>query len=224
MRHNRAVLPPVGDRKDPPVFRARRRLVVVLAAAAAGALLAVVLLVVLPGGGNSEVTDVNGNVGAVLYSAGHRPLAPDFTGTTLAGSRLSLSSYRGRVVVLNFWGSWCGPCRAEAPTLATAAQRYQPAGVAFLGVDERDTQASATAFEHGFGITYPSLADPSSLIALDFTSVVPLAGTPTTLVIDRTGRIAGAVFREATYPELTTILADVTGPTAGGIQGAAASP
>jgi thiol-disulfide isomerase/thioredoxin len=200
------------------------RRVVVLAAVAAGALLVVVLLVVLPGGGNSGVTDVDGNVGAVLYSAGHRPLAPDFTGTTLAGSRLSFSSYRGRVVVLNFWGSWCGPCRQEAPSLAAAAQHYQPAGVAFLGVDERDTQASATAFERSFGITYPSLADPSSLVALDFTSVIPLAGTPTTLVIDRTGRIAGAVFQEATYSELTTILADVTGKTVGGIQGAAASP
>jgi thiol-disulfide isomerase/thioredoxin len=205
------------------VLRTRRRVVVVLAAVAAGALLAVLLLVVLPGGGNSGVTDVGGNVGAVLYSAGHRPPTPDFAGTTLTGSQLSFSSYRGRVVVLNFWGSWCGPCRAEAPTLAAAAQHYQPAGVAFLGVDERDTQASATAFERSFGITYPSLTDPSSLIALDFTAAVPLAGTPTTLVIDRTGRIAGAVFEEATYSELTTILADVTGRAAG-IQGAAASP
>jgi thiol-disulfide isomerase/thioredoxin len=206
------------------VLRTRRRVVVLLAAVAAGALLAVLLLVALPGGGNSGVTDVGGNVGTVLYSAGHRPSAPDFAGTTLTGSQLRLSSYRGRVVVLNFWGSWCGPCRSEAPTLAAAAQHYQPAGVAFLGVDERDTQASATAFERSFGITYPSLTDPSSLIALDFTAVVPLAGTPTTLVIDRTGRIAGAVFEEATYPELTTILADVTGQAAGGIQGAAASP
>jgi thiol-disulfide isomerase/thioredoxin len=189
---------------------------VVVAAAVSGALLAAVLLVVLPGGGNSSVTDVDGNVGAVLYSVGHRPLAPDFTGTTLTGSRLSFSSYRGRVVVLNFWGSWCAPCREEAPTLAVVAEHYRSAGVAFLGVDERDTQASATAFERSFGISYPSVADTSSLIALDFTSVVPLAGTPTTLVIDRTGHIAGAVFEEATFAELTTILADVTGKAAGG--------
>ena len=197
------------------MFRARRRVVVVLAAAAAGALLAVVLLVVLPGGGNSGVTDVGGNVGAVLYSAGHRPLAPDFTGTTLTGSKLSFSSYRGQVVVLNFWGSWCGPCRQEAPTLAAAAQHYQPAGVAFLGVDVRDTTASAEAFARDFGMTYPSVSDPGSLITLDFTAVVPIAGTPTTLVIDRTGHIAGAVFGTATYPELTAILAKVTGKAAG---------
>ena len=166
-------------------------------------------------GGNRGVTDVAGNPSAVLYSAGHRPLAPDFTGTTLTGSRLSFSSYRGRVVVLNFWGSWCAPCRAEAPTLAVTAQQYRPAGVAFLGVDVRDTTASALAFTRDFGITYPSVSDPGSVITLDFTAVVPIAGTPTTLVIDRTGHIAGAVFGTATYQELTDILAQVTGKTAG---------
>jgi thiol-disulfide isomerase/thioredoxin len=215
MRHNRAVLPPVGDRKDPPVFRARRRLVVVAAAVAAAALLVVLLLVVLPGG-SSAVTYVDGNGQAVLYTAGHRPLAPDFTGTTLTGSHMSFSSYRGRVVVLNFWGSWCGPCRAEAPALAMAAQQYRPSGVAFLGVDVRDAPANAEAFVRDYGISYPSVSDTSSVITLDFTAVVPIAGTPTTLVIDRTGHIAGAVFGVATYPELATILDNVTGRTAGG--------
>jgi thiol-disulfide isomerase/thioredoxin len=130
--------------------------VVVLAAAVvAGALLAVVLLFVLPGGGSSNVTYLDSTDRAVLYTAGHRPLAPDFTGTTLTGSRFSFSSYRGRVVVVNFWGSWCDPCRAEAPALGVAAQQYRPSGVAFLGVDVRDTTASAEAFTHNFGITYP---------------------------------------------------------------------
>jgi thiol-disulfide isomerase/thioredoxin len=192
-----------------------RRMVVLAAAVSTAALLAVVLLIVLPGSGNSGVTDVGGNTSAVLYSAGHRPLAPDFTGTTLTGSRLSFSSYRGSVVVLNFWGSWCGPCREEAPALAATARQYRPAGVDFLGVDVRDTTASAEAFAHDFGITYPSVSDPGSVITLDFTAVVPIAGTPTTLVIDRTGRIAGAVFGTATYPELTAILAKVTGKAVG---------
>jgi thiol-disulfide isomerase/thioredoxin len=142
-------------------------------------------------------------------------MAPDFTATTLTGSRLSFSSYRGQVVVLNFWGSWCGPCREEAPTLAVTAQQYRPVGVSFLGVDVRDTTASALAFAHNFGITYPSVSDAGSAITLDFTSVVPIAGTPTTLVIDRTGRVAGAVFGTATYQELSDILAKVTGKTAG---------
>ena len=198
------------------MFKAKRRLVVLAATALAGAALAVVLLTGWATGGNSGVTDVAGSTSAVLYQAGHRPLAPDFTATTLTGAPLSFSSYRGQVVVLNFWGSWCAPCRAEAPALAGAAKQYRPAGVDFLGVDVRDTTASALAFARNFGIGYPSVSDSSSVITLDFTAVVPIAGTPTTLVIDRTGHIAGAVFGPATYQELTDILAQVTGKAAGG--------
>ena len=192
-------------------------MIVLVATVCAGAALAVVLLNGWATGGNNGVTDVAGSTSAVLYSAGHRPLAPDFTGTTLTGARLKFSSYRGQVVVLNFWGSWCGPCRAEAPTLAVTAQQYRPDGVAFLGVDVRDTRASALAFARDFGVTYPSVSDPGSVITLDFTAVVPIAGTPTTLVIDRTGHIAGAVFGTATSQELTDILAQVTGKTAGAV-------
>ena len=191
------------------MFKAKRRLVVLAATVLAGTALAVVLLTGWATGGNGGVTDVAGSDSAVLYSAGHRPLAPDFTATTLTGSQLSFSAYRGRVVVVNFWGSWCAPCRAEAPTLAVTAEQYQKAGVAFLGVDVRDTTASALAFTRQFGITYPSVADSGSQITLDFTSVVPIAGTPTTLVIDRTGHIAGAVFGPATTQELTDILSQV---------------
>ena len=191
--------------------RAGRRTVVLAAAVLAAVLLAVVLLAGWAGGGSSGVTEVDGNAGAVVYPAGHRPLAPEFTGTTLTGSKLSFSAYRGKVVVLNFWGSWCVPCREEAPALSAAASRYQPSGVSFLGVDVRDTTASAQAFARSFHITYPSVSDPGSVITLDFTARVPIAGTPTTLVIDRTGHIAGAVFGTVTYPELTAILAQVTG-------------
>jgi thiol-disulfide isomerase/thioredoxin len=193
--------------------------IVLVATVCAGAALAVVLLTGWATGGNNGVTDVAGSASAVLYSAGHRPMAPDFTGTTLTGARLDFSSYRGRVVVLNFWGSWCGPCRAEAPTLAVTAQQYRSDGVAFLGVDVRDTTASALAFTRDFGITYPSVSDPGSVITLDFTAVVPIAGTPTTLVIDRTGHIAGAVFGTVSSQELTDILAQVTGKTVGTVAG-----
>ncbi len=193
-------------------LRAGRRTVVLAAAVLTGALLAVVLLAGWAGsGGNSGVTDVGGNASAVVYATGHRPLAPEFTGTTLTGSKLSFSAYRGKVVVLNFWGSWCVPCREEASTLSAVAARYQPSGVSFLGVDVRDTAASAQAFARSFHVSYPSVSDPGSAITLDFTAVVPIAGTPTTLVIDRTGHVAGAVFGTVTYPELTAILAKVTG-------------
>src|SRR5512146_1091646 len=170
MRHNSEVLPPVGDRKGPSVLRARpirtlpfrtRRRTAVLAAV----LLVVVLVTGWPrGDGSSGVTTVDGNTSAVLYSAGHRPVAPAFTGTTLTGSKLSFSAYRGQVVVLNFWGSWCVPCREEAATLAAVAARYRSAGVSFLGVDVRDTTASAQAFVNRFGVGYPSVGDPGSAI------------------------------------------------------------
>jgi thiol-disulfide isomerase/thioredoxin len=192
-------------------LRAGRRTVVLAAAVLAGVLLAVVLLTGWAGSGTSGVTEVGGSASAVVYAAGHRPLAPQFTGTTLTGSKLSFSAYRGKVVVLNFWGSWCVPCREEAPALSAVASRYQSSGVSFLGVDVRDTAASAQAFARSFRITYPSVSDPGSVITLDFTAKVPIAGTPTTLVIDRTGHIAGAVFGPVTYPELTAILAQVTG-------------
>ncbi len=196
------------------MFKTKRRLVVLGAAMLAAAALVVVLVSGWAGSGQRDVTDVDGNASAVLYPAGHQPLAPDFTATTLTGSKLNLASYRGKVVVLNFWGSWCGPCREEAPTLAVAAEQYQKAGVDFLGVDVRDTTASAQAFTRNFGITYPSVSDAGSVITLDFTAVVPIAGTPTTLVINRTGHIAGAVFGTATMGELTTMLTKVTGQAA----------
>ena len=198
-----------------PVLRVRRRTVVLSAAVLAGVLLAVALVAGWAGGGNSGVTNVDGNASAVVYAAGHRPLAPGFTATTLTGSRLSFSSYRGKVVVLNFWGSWCVPCREEASTLSAVAARYQPSGVSFLGVDVRDTTASAEAFARSFHVAYPSVSDPGSVITQDFTATVPIAGTPTTLVIDRTGHVAGAVFGAVTYPELTAILTRVTATATG---------
>ena len=191
------------------MLRSRRRLIVLAATVCAGVALVVVLLTGWASGGTGGVTDVAGSTNAVLYSPGHRPMAPDFTAATLTGSRLTFSSYRGRVVVVNFWGSWCAPCRQEAPTLAVTAQQYRPDGVAFLGVDVRDNTASALAFARDFGVPYPSVSDSGSVITLDFTAVVPIAGTPTTLVIDRTGHIAGAVFGPATQQELTHILAQV---------------
>jgi thiol-disulfide isomerase/thioredoxin len=187
-----------------------RRTVVLAAAVLAGVLLIVMLATGWAGGGKSGVTNMNGNASAVVYQAGHRPLAPEFSGTTLTGSKLSFADYRGRVVVLNFWGSWCVVCREEASTLAAVAAKYQPAGVSFLGVDVRDSTASALAFARSFHVGYPSVSDPSSVITLDFTAKVPIAGTPTTLVVDRTGHIAGAVFGTVTYPDLTAILAKVT--------------
>jgi thiol-disulfide isomerase/thioredoxin len=145
---------------------------------------------------------VSGDGGTTVFGGSSAPHAPPVTGTTLGGAKLSLSRFRGHVVVLNFWGSWCTPCRAEAPRLASLARAFGPSGVAFLGVDIRDTPASAEAFLRNFKITYPSLNDPGGQIALDFRSTVPPAGIPTTLVISRSGRIAARIIGEVSYPGL----------------------
>jgi peroxiredoxin len=189
-----------------------KRRVVVLAATVCAGVLAVVLGVTAFGGsGPGDLSYVDGTTNAVLYNAGHQPKAPDFSGTTLTGGTLGLSNYHGSVLVLNFWGAWCVACRSEATTLAFVAQQYQSAGVRFLGVDVRDNKAAALAFLQSHKITYPSVADPDDLITLDFSSVVPLSATPDTLVIDKTGRIAGAVYGAVTYQDLSTILTKVTG-------------
>lgn len=195
------------------MFKAKRRAIVPVAAAVIGLVVALLFVTGWVGGSGkaSDVSYVDGSTSAVLYTAGHRPLAPDFTGTTLTGSQLRFAAYRGKVVVVNFWGSWCPPCREEAPTLAVLSEKYQPDGVQFLGVDENDNAASGEAFARGFGIRYPSVSDPGYVITQDFSAAVAISATPTTLVVDRSGHVAGAVFGATTYSELNAILTNVTG-------------
>ena len=193
----------------PRLKRPRRKAVVLTATACAG-VLAVVLAVTAFSGGGDGVTYVDGNTNAVLYGSGHRSVAPAFSGTTLTGTQLSSSAYRGKVVVVNFWGSWCVPCRSEAATLAVVAEQYRSKGVSFVGIDVRDNTSSAVAFTTSHDVSYPSISDPGSTITLDFSTVVPLSSTPTTVVIDKTGHVAGAVFGQATYGELTAMLSKVT--------------
>lgn len=147
--------------------------------------------------------------GTSLLKAGSRPQAPEVSGTTLAGRHLNLASYRGSIVVINFWASWCGPCRAEAPGLEALASRFGSRGVQFVGVDVRDDPTSADAFQRTYRISYPSLTDPGEQIALAFSQSVPVAATPTTLVIDRSGRIAGRIFGSVSYNGLKTLITQV---------------
>lgn len=149
---------------------------------------------------------VSGDQGVTFYRGSSAPAVPGVSGKTLTGAKLSLSAYRGHVVVLNFWGSWCAPCRSEAPALAALARHFQPAGVRFAGVDIRDNIAAAQAFEGKFGITYPSFNDPGGLIALDFHATVPPAGVPATVVVSPGGRIVARVIGEASYNGLKSLI------------------
>jgi thiol-disulfide isomerase/thioredoxin len=194
------------------------------AAEAAWALLAgsVVLgITACSGGAIGQVTGtggsgyVSGGAASHYYAPGSRPLAPKVTGTTLTGRRFSLAADRGSVVVLNFWGSWCPPCRREAPALAALARNLGSDGVRFVGVDIRDTVASAEAFEQTFDVGYPSVNDPGGLVALAFHGTVPPNAFPSTLVIDRTGHIAASVFGGVSYSGLRSLIAKVASLRAG---------
>jgi len=149
---------------------------------------------------------VAGNPGTTVFKSGTGPVAPSVSGPAVGGGKLALTAYRGHVVVLNFWGSWCTPCREEAPGLAALATHFKASGVRFLGIDIRDSAPSAEAFTSNFRISYPSLNDPSDNLALDFRNTVPPAGIPTTLVISRSGRITARVIGEATYDGLKTLV------------------
>jgi thiol-disulfide isomerase/thioredoxin len=155
------------------------------------------------GNGSSFVT---GSYSTTVFKLGARPEAPEVSGTMLTGARFRLSADRGSVVVMNFWGSWCTPCREEAPGLGALARHFTGAGVRFIGVDIRDDPASAEAFMRTFRIGYPSLNDPNDMVALDFTGTVPPSGIPTTLVIDRSGRIAARIVGPASYSGLMTLI------------------
>ena len=112
--------------------------------------------------------------------------APDFELPLLAGGgQLRLSSLRDHVVVLNFWASWCSPCRLEAPDLQSAWKDYRSRGVRFVGVDELDDRFAAQGFIREFAITYPSVFDPSGSLADDYAFI----GLPATYVIDQEGTI-----------------------------------
>jgi cytochrome c biogenesis protein CcmG/thiol:disulfide interchange protein DsbE len=111
--------------------------------------------------------------------------ASDFTLTLFDGRIIRLSDFRGKVVFLNFWASWCPPCREEAPLLEQAWHRYKDQGIVFLGVDFQDTDEAARSFLREFGITYMNGRDPTGRIAIDY----GVYGIPETFFIDREGRI-----------------------------------
>jgi thiol-disulfide isomerase/thioredoxin len=136
-----------------------------------------------------------------LIAEGDRPPAPRIAGTTLEGERLDVADYRGQVVVLNFWASWCPPCRAEAPNLVEVAEQTKDEGVQFIGVNVKNARDEAIAFERKAGVPYPSLHDQPGVILTRFRTLVPQV-PPTTLLLDREGRIAGRFIGGVTTREL----------------------
>lgn len=139
---------------------------------------------------------------------GQRQPAPKVAGTTLDGERVALSDHEGEVVVLNFWASWCPPCRDEMPALKEIHQQTRDRGVRFLGVNILDDKANARAFVRTFDIEYPSIYDQPGQAALAFRGTIPTS-PPNTIVIDRDGRVAARIIGETDRRQLQPIVTRV---------------
>ncbi|MEU4358164.1 TlpA family protein disulfide reductase [Streptomyces virginiae] len=159
------------------------------------------------GSGGNYVT---GAKGVSTAAKGERTEAPKLDGETVDGKTLDTTALKGKVVVLNVWGSWCPPCRAEAPSFAKVSKELADAGkdVVFVGVNVRDnSKQNAASFEETFGITYPSLYDPDGKLLLRFPkgSLNPNA-IPSTLVLDREGRIAARTLAPLSEEQLRSMI------------------
>jgi cytochrome c biogenesis protein CcmG, thiol:disulfide interchange protein DsbE len=132
----------------------------------------------------------------LVWRLTHRPSppkvggpAPGFALRRLNGTgTLRLASLRGKAVVINFWASWCGPCKSEAPVLEKLWQEYRGKGVVFVGVDSNDASGDALRFMNAHGITYPVVSDKNGLVAANRYDVADL---PVTYFVDRRGRLVG---------------------------------
>jgi thiol-disulfide isomerase/thioredoxin len=152
-------------------------------------------------GGTFEFVSPGGKTDIFYDPPATRGVVGDLSGDSLTepGTTVSLDRYRGQVVVLNVWGSWCGPCRSEAADLVQVAAATVGQRVQFIGIDVRDSQQAGADFARDFGLTYPSIFDPPgrTLLAL---KGIPRSVVPLTVVLDRQHRVA-AVFLHAVHAQ-----------------------
>lgn len=165
----------------------------------------------------SDAVDVN-NGGEFRFVAGtpagevippaERQPAPRFTGELLDGGAFDSATLDGEIAVVNFWGSWCPPCRVETPEFEEVHGEVGAEGVEFLGINVKDDRQLAQAFLDGEEITFPSLFDPRGEVALAFRDY-PANAIPSTIVLDRQGRVAAVYTAAVQQDDLRTVLDQV---------------
>jgi thiol-disulfide isomerase/thioredoxin len=135
-----------------------------------------------------------------------RAAAPEFSGTMLGGGDFDSTELRGQVAVINFWGSWCAPCRVETPEFSEVADELADDGVQFLGINVKETSEQfAQAFVDRFVISFPSLYDPRGEVALAFRDY-PANAIPSTIVLDPEYRVAAVYTGEVAQDDLRRVL------------------
>ena len=160
--------------------------------------------------GNADGKNYIAGDGSVLeVAAAERGEPVQFTSTLFSGESLDAADLAGAPAVLNFWYAACAPCRIEAPDLQSLHEEFEPEGVRFVGVNVRDTAATAQAFERNFGITYPSLEDRGGQVLLAMTDYVPPQAVPTTIVLDRQGRVSARILGVAERSTLKSLITTV---------------
>jgi peroxiredoxin len=157
-----------------------------------------------------EFRFVQGTAAGEVIPAEQRASAPKFSGTLLDGADFSSTDLAGDVAVLNFWGSWCAPCRVESPEFQQVYTEVADQGVQFLGLNVKDQEQFADAFVASKGITFPSLFDPKGQVALAFRDY-PADAIPSTIVLDRKSRVAAVYTGEVRQDDLRTVLDQLTG-------------
>ncbi len=153
-----------------------------------------------------EAGYVSGSGTVTTVAPAEREPAPAFSGPLLGGGSFDLAEARGDVVVINVWGSWCPPCRAEARDLQAVYEDLRDRGVRFVGVNVKDTEQGARAFLAEFGVTYPTVYDEIGERMLAFRDTLPPAAVPSTLVVDRQGRMAARVLGQISERSLADIV------------------
>jgi thiol-disulfide isomerase/thioredoxin len=158
---------------------------------------------------------VSGNGSITVVDPEKREKAPVLSGDDLEGRPLSTADHAGDTLVINVWGSWCPPCRKEAPALAEVSRQYADRDVTFVGVLVRDKPAAALAFTRKHDTPYRSIADFSGRNLLGFSDSLPSQAIPTTWIIDDRGRVAVRIMDEVSASTLAGLIDDVQETEAG---------